>query len=240
MVTITGSGLTGASKVDFGAKAAASFEVTSGKRITAKSPASVAGTVDVTVTTPSGTSAVSADGVFDYVAAPKVIALSVHDGPVHGGTVVTITGSGLTGASKVDFGATAASFQVTGSAKVTAKSPARAAGTVDVTVTTPGGTSAVSAAAEFDYLAVPKVTALSLHDGPRGGGTVVTITGSGFVAGATVRFGTKAASGVTVVGPTRITAKSPAGGVGTVEVRVTTPGGTSAVSPAGEFDYVAT
>ena len=53
-------------------------------------------------------------------------------------------------------------------------------GTVDVTVTTPSGTSATSSADQFTYLAAPTVTGISPTAGPLGGGTVVTITGTGF------------------------------------------------------------
>ena len=74
-------------------------------------------------------------------------------GPAAGGTSVTITGTNLTGASAVHFGANAATGVVVNSAtSVTATSPA-GTGTVDVTVTTPGGTSATSSADQFTYVA---------------------------------------------------------------------------------------
>ena len=64
-------------------------------------------------------------------------------GPTAGGTMVTITGTGFTGVTAVDFGATpAASDDRTVSAtSIMAQSPA-GTGAVDVTVTTTGGTSA--------------------------------------------------------------------------------------------------
>jgi hypothetical protein len=73
---------------------------------------------------------------------------------------------------------------------------------------------------------VPTVTAASPATGPIAGGTSVTITGTGFVSGATVNFGTTPAAGVTVNSATSITATSPAGSAGVVDVTVTTPGGT--------------
>jgi IPT/TIG domain len=67
---------------------------------------------------------------------------------------VTITGSNLGGATAVSFGDTAAaSFTVNSGSQVTAVSPGEPAGTVDITVTTPGGTSATGAADEFTYAA---------------------------------------------------------------------------------------
>jgi hypothetical protein len=65
---------------------------------------------------------------------------------------VTITGTDLTGASAVAFGSTpAASFTVVNSTTITAVSPARPAGIVDVRVTTPGGQSAVNAGDTFKF-----------------------------------------------------------------------------------------
>jgi hypothetical protein len=81
------------------------------------------------------------------------------------------------------------------------------------------------------------VTGVSPGQGPSAGGTAVTITGHGFVAGARVRFGSAAATHVVVHSPTSITATSPAGSPGTVDVVVTTSRGTSATSPADRFTY---
>lgn len=65
-----------------------------------------------------------------------------------------------------------------------------------------------------------KVTAVSPSTGTSFGGTTVTITGSGFASGATVQVGGAAATDVTVVSPTSITAKTPAHIAGGAEVRV--------------------
>jgi hypothetical protein len=69
-------------------------------------------------------------------------------------------------------------------------------------------------------------------------GTPVTITGSGFVPGqTTVRFGGYASGHVTVVSSTQLTANVPARPLGTVDVTVTTAGGTSQTSSADRFTY---
>jgi hypothetical protein len=151
-VTITGTNLTGASAVKFGAANAASFTVDNATQITATSPAHAAGTVDVTVTTAGGTSATGANDQFTFVAAPTVTNVSPNSGSDAGGTSVTITGTGFTNASAVNFGATlATTFNVDSDTQITAGSPAHAAGTVDVTVTTAGGTSATSANDQFTF-----------------------------------------------------------------------------------------
>src|ERR1019366_7947378 len=64
------------------------------------------------------------------VPAPAVTSISPSSGPTTGGTTVTITGTNFTGATKVGFGAVAAtSFTVVSSTEITAVSPAQAAGT---------------------------------------------------------------------------------------------------------------
>jgi Tol biopolymer transport system component len=80
------------------------------------------------------------------------------------------------------------------------------------------------------------VTGIAPDHGPSAGGTTVTVTGHGFVAGAGVRFGSAPATGVVVHSPSSITATSPAGS-GTVDVVVTTSRGTSPATPADRFTF---
>jgi hypothetical protein len=107
---------------------------------------------------------------------------------------------------------------------------------VNVTVTTPGGTSTNVVGDLYGYGA-PVVTSVSPNSGGTGGGTSVTLTGTGFVSGATVKFGTIAGTSVVVVSSTSITVKSPAEGAATINVTVTTPGGTSATSAGNKYTY---
>ena len=239
-LTITGTNFTGATKGDFGTTAATTFQVVSATQITATSPAGSTGTVDVTVTCPDGTSSTSSADQFSYTSAPAVTGISPATGSTSGGTSVTITGTGLLTATKVDFGTTAATnLEILSATQITATSPAGSAGAVDVTVTTPGGTSATAAADQFTYAALPTVTGISPAAGPLAGETSVTITGTGFTGATLVDFGTAAATNLKVVSATQITATSPAG-TGTVDVSVTTPGGTSTTGAADDqFTYTA-
>ena len=235
-VTITGTDFTGASGVSFGGTPATSFSVVSPTEITAVSPAG-AGTVDVTVTTPGGSSATSSADQFTYLPVPGVGGLAPSEGPVSGGTRVTITGTGFTGVSGVSFGGTpVTSYSVVSATEVIAVSPA-GTGTVDVTVTTPGGTTPTGPADQFTYVPMPGVGGVAPGQGPAAGGTQVTITGTDFTGATGVDFGGHPATSFTIVSPTEIIAVSPAG-AGTVDVTVTTPGGTSPTTGSDQFIYV--
>ncbi len=90
----------------------ATFTINSDSSLTATAPAEVADTVDIVVTTPTGTSELSSSDEFTYSAgtAPSVSGLSLSGGSTAGGAVVTITGSDFTGVPSVSFGSVAAAF----------------------------------------------------------------------------------------------------------------------------------
>ena len=86
-------------------------------------------------------------------------------------------------------------------------------------------------------LPAPTVTSVSPVSGPTSGGTAVTITGTGFVSGASVRFGTVMATNVNVASGTSITATTPAHAQGNVNVVVTNADGQSGTLVNG-YTYV--
>ena len=193
--------------------------------ITATSPAGSAGTVDITVTTPGGTSATSAADHYAYVVVPVITGISPAAGATGGGTSVTITGTGFTGATAVAFGSLPAQhYTVNSATSITAVSPNyNSAGTVDITITTSNGTSATSSSDQFTF-GNPTVTGISPSAGPILGGTSVTITGTGFTGVTKVMFGSTAAISYTVNNATSITTTAPSGS-GTVDVKVTNTAG---------------
>jgi serine/threonine protein kinase len=143
-VTITGTNLSGATGVSFGG-AGGSITADSSTQITATSPAG-SGTVEITVTTPGGTSVATSADQFTYtVPAPTVTGLRPSSGDQ--GTTVYIIGTNLSGATSVSFGGAAATFTVVSSTEIEATAPA-GSNTVNVTVTTAGGT---SNAVQFTY-----------------------------------------------------------------------------------------
>ncbi|WP_406407831.1 IPT/TIG domain-containing protein [Streptomyces halstedii] len=233
VVTLTGTGMTGATAVRFGSTNATSFTVGSATQITAVSPPRAAGAAAVTVIHPTGN---SNSVTFTYVLAevPQVTGVTPANGPTAGGTSVVLTGTGFTGATAVTFaGVPATSFLVNSATQISAVTPAGTTGAAVVTVTTPGGTSAPDTF--FFYAAPPVLRGGSPAVGPTAGGTVVTLDGSDLLNAGAVRFGAAGAASFTVVSATRITASAPPG-TGSAPITVTTPGGTS--NPVA-FSYVA-
>ena len=86
--------------------------------------------------------------------APVFISISPVYGTVTGGTAVTISGTGFTGATVLTFGGvTATSIVVVDGTTITAVTPAHAAGGVNIVITTPGGTA--TATNGYLYAAIP-------------------------------------------------------------------------------------
>ncbi|WCN37309.1 IPT/TIG domain-containing protein [Aneurinibacillus uraniidurans] len=233
-VTITGTGLTGATAVKFGEASAVSFTVVSDTQITAVVPAG-SGAVTVSVATPNGTASLT--GGYTYAAASSITSISPSSGSTAGGNTVTITGTGLTGATAVKFGGVdAVSFTVDSDTQITTTVPAATtADTVTVSVTTPNGTA--NSVGGYTYVAAsnPSITSISPSSGSTAGGNTVTITGTGLTGATAVKFGEASAVSFTVVSDTQITAVVPAGSAGAVTASVATPNGTASLT--GGYTY---
>ncbi|OPF75581.1 cell surface protein [Streptomyces antioxidans] len=228
-VTITGVNLGGATAVHFGSKLAT---------ITANTPTSVtvispsgAGVVPVTVTTGGGT---SNPLNFFYIGAPFKTGLSDSSGPLAGGNTITINGTALSTATSVSFGANSATPTVVNDGQLTVTVPAGAAeGSVGVSVTTAGGT---NNGLTYTYVDTPTIISVAPTSGPTSGGTSVTITGTDLSTTESVTFGgTPAPFGV--ISDTVVTAVTPPGAAGPVDVVVTTNGGSA--TAADGFSYAA-
>lgn len=169
---------------------------------------------------------------------PTVSSILPSTGSTAGGTVVTINGTGFSNPT-VKFGGVAATNVTSGTSSITATTPAHAAGPVDVVVTNSDNQS-VTVPNGFTYgIPNPTVSTVSPNNGPTSGGTPVTITGTNFQSGATVKFGVLAATDVTVVNATTITARTPLGPATqqlAVNVSVTNPDGTTG-SGTNAFTY---
>ncbi len=163
-----------------------------------------------------------------------------NTGPTAGGTTVTIVGAGFWHSTSVSFGGVASpAVTFVSSTELQATTPARAGGTVAVTVTGWHNQSATLAGA-FTYSAATStaltVSAISPSQGPTDGGTTVSIAGTGFQTGATVAFGGVQSTAVSMASSTQINAVSPPGSSGTVAVTVTESSSQSASLPSA-FTY---
>ncbi len=237
-VTLTGTGFDNTLAILVGGLPATNVTVVSSTSVTFRMPAGLQpGPVTILVTTTGGTDTAT----FTYGAAATITSISPISGPSTGGTTVTITGTGFTGADSVTIGGTVVNnITVVNNTTITFVTPQHAAGTAQVVVNGDGGNS--TQAAVFTYLAVnlsPTITALVPGIGTIDGGTQVTIYGTGFLLANSVTFGGVAATNVTVVNNTTIIATSPAHAAGAVNVIVTTPVGSSTSVAASQFTYVA-
>ncbi len=208
-------------------------------------PAFLTTPADVVVFTAGEQTPPTPDTKFTYTGLPTITGLSPNFGPPSGGNTVVITGANfiLKDASLYDvpvssvlFGGVSATFVVESSTRIVATAPA-GTGTQQVTLVHPlAGTSQFTTAANYGYSAGPLISSISPDSGPVVGGTVVTITGTGFLPGATVKFGANQATFATVVSPTRIDVTSPAG-TGVVDVVVTVDANPSPTGPQARFSY---
>lgn len=237
-VVIAGTGFTGATSVAFGPDKT-SFVVDSDTQITATSPPG-SGSVDVTVVSPQGTSSLADASRFRFVnnppPKPVVSSITPAQGPIMGGTAVTIDGTGFTGATAVHFGpVNAASYTVQSDALITAFAPS-GTGKVDIGVDTPNGSNVASPMDQFEFIRQPpQVGGISLASGPAAGGSSVTINGSGFTSATAVKFGLNNAAGYRVISDSQIIVTSPAGS-GKVAISVITPAGQASSSEV--FTYI--
>ncbi len=230
LVTITGTNLTGTTAVHFGSKLATSVTNVSPTQVTGVSP-SGSGTVGVTITTAGGTSNPTS---FFYVGAPFKSGLSATAGPTAGGNTITISGTGLATATSVQFGANAATPTPLSDSLLSVVVPAGvAAGSVGVSVTTAGGT---NNGLSYTYIDDPTITALTPVSGPTSGGTAVTITGTNLDSTQQVEFNGVPAP-FSPISSTTVSAVTPPGTAGAVDVTLTNPSGTA--TDAGAFTYVA-
>lgn len=224
-VTINGANFTADATVTFNSVAATTVTFVSATRLTAVVPDTTTGLI--TVTTPVG----SGSSVTNFGVQPSVSSFTPEQGAP--GTVVTITGVRFTGSTcngtsattGVKFNGVNSVCTFVNDTEITATAPATGT-TGPITVTTNGG-SGISAAS-FNY--APRMTSFTPLTGLPG--TTVTINGANYTADATVTFNSVAATTVTFVSATRLTAVVPETTTGLVNV--TTPvGSVSSISMFG-------
>jgi hypothetical protein len=193
-------------------------------------------------TAPDGPCGPTLDNVSVAAVQPPITItkLSPNKGPAAGGTTVTITGTNFTGTTAVTFGSVSAtSFKVKSATLLTAVAPPEVAKAVDVTVTTPNGTSVISSLDHFKF-GPPTVTKLSASSGSILGGATITVTGTGFGLGAEAtlfKFATTEATTVNCISNTTCTVVVPSHAAGVVDVTATVSGQSSPKGVADQYTY---
>ncbi len=246
-VTIAGSGFTGATDVEFGGNAAASFDVKSDTRIDATTWSSYQPeTVDVTVTGPGGTSPVTSADQFAFEDTPPTItSISPTSGSDLGGTPFTITGSHLGNGdnTSIEIGGQSVTDAVCAVTTCTGTTPPGADGPADVTaynynLSLSGSTTTPTLSGGFTYTKGPQPTidTVTPDTGIVSGGTQVVITGNNLSTGE-VQFGSTYAD-ASCTDTVCVATAPPAPKAETVHISITTNAGTSTPSPTDEYGYV--
>jgi RHS repeat-associated protein len=138
----------------------------------------------VVVTTTTGSRTLT--DAFTYLDPPTILSVNPASGTITGNQTITITGAGfLEEHTTVSFGGSDAAVTVTSPTTLTATTPQHASGMVDVTVTTPVGTSVLSSG--YEYLDPPVIEAFSPGQGVPG--TMVVIVGRNFGTSPVVHIG---------------------------------------------------
>ena len=229
VVTINGSSFVAGAAVSFGGAAATNVAVLSATQISCIVPArptGPVGSVSVTVTNNGGVVGTLANA-YTYqwsYAAPTLTAVLPGSGDVAGGMPVIISGSGFVLGATVSFaGAAATQVFVISPTALVCLTPTGLVGPANVLVTNVDSQS-VTLTAGFIYIypnPAPTVGAALPNDGPIAGGAPLSISGTGFLAGATVSIGGVVATQVAVVSATSITCLTPARPLGSASIVVT-------------------
>ncbi len=149
-VTVTGSGFAVGMSVTIGGAAVTPFSI-SATSFSFTTPREAAGMAQVQVTTSSGPSALTPADVYSYGGVPVISALTPSAGPVTGGQVVRVTGSGFVAGMTATIGGTTVTPSSITASAFTFTAPAKSAGYDQVRVTNLAGASALTPLAGYIY-----------------------------------------------------------------------------------------
>jgi len=235
-VTLTGTAFVSGCTVTVGGAAATAVVFVSATSLTCTVPAGTAGAKNIVVTNPDAQIGTFTNG-YTYVAAPTVTNVAPAGGALAGGLAITLTGTGfVTGCTVAIAGVPCTSVAFVSATSVTCVAPAGTVGAKNVTLTNPD-TQTGTMASGFTYAAAPTITSVSPTSGVTAGGTAITLTGTGFVAGCTLKINNVACTSVVRVSSTSVTAVTPAGTAGAArDLVLTNPDAQTGTLTAG-FTY---
>ena len=167
---------------------------------------------------------------FTYNLEPSIISITPNNGKLAGSTEITIQGSGFLPEAKVliSTGTSALlavkSVQVLNSTAITAIMPPGKPGPVDVFVRNTDKQLSKMLENGFTYNPLPTIISITPNYGSSAGGTKIVIEGTGFLHGARVMIGERAAT-TQLENATTIKAVTPSNPPGVWKVRVVNPDG---------------
>jgi large repetitive protein len=170
-------------------------EVVGEGRLTLKTPrAPTPGPVDIRVINNEGGSCTVESGfTYELLEPPSVITVTPAKGPITGGTVITLEGSGFVGETAVfvDRGTRPQRLDVHSATKITLTMPAgERASFVDLRLVNPDGQIAIRAKAfQYEAIPAPSIERWDPKFGSANGGWKLTIEGKNFAAGCGVTVG---------------------------------------------------
>jgi hypothetical protein len=173
----------------------------SSSRVACESPSwgSGAESVSIHVTANRGVDVSETRALFEFVVGEEVSSVSPSRGPVGGGSLVSVVGSGFrfTGALQCRFGLSSVPAVYVSSTEVRCETPELPAGVVDVRVSS-NGVDFSSSSSEFEFVRVARISSVSPSVGSVSGGTRVSVMGSGFEdrEGMKCRFGESSSSSI--------------------------------------------
>ncbi len=223
--TISGGNYQSGITVKFGGTQSSSVTLLSGSQLQTPTPAHVSGVVDLQLTNPDGANS-TALSAFTYsgISVSSVVPTIASN---LGGTIVRILGTEFGAGATASFdGTPALTNTLISSTELETMVPAGTLGPADVQVRNLNLATATLAGG-ITYVVPPNVSKISPATGLLSGGTVVTILGTDFANGITVKFGATDAASVTFVSGTELRVVAPAHALGTVNVIVTNPDGST-------------
>ncbi|WP_121811793.1 IPT/TIG domain-containing protein [Mucilaginibacter kameinonensis] len=218
-ITITGTNLTGTTDVRFMSSPATSFTVNSPTSITAVVGAGSSGTVYIT--TPAGTANINGFTFIQSQPAPTLASFVPAQGFI--GSRVYLTGTNLTNVTSVTIGGVPAASFSSESATALFAYVGRGAVGGDIVVTTPIGSATIKG-----FVVVPPTAITGFSPKVAVAGTIVTITGHGFLNTTRLGFGSVPAKAFVVQGDDRITATVGDGAEG--DIYLESPAGAGSIT----------
>jgi hypothetical protein len=218
-LTLTGRSFRSVSLVSFGGVATTNLTVVSNTLLRVVVPPGAPAAAPLTLESPGGRFL----SVSNFVLAPRLGGFTPSGGGV--GTLVTVTGSGLSGVTQVAFGGVTAKPVSVAAGQLTVRVPA-GAGTGPLVVSGTSGTDESSSV----FHAPPQV--LSVVPNLAKPGETVTLNGTNLLGATAVLFGADRVAGTGLVGGDnrRLTVRVPEGAT-TGLVWVVTPGGEASGGP---------